>query len=243
MKQMRIYIGLLCVCMATTLYANTDRQLWFGYVHQGRVTKHWGYWVDIHHRTKNNFLTNLHTELLRAGATYFINDQWRVTVGYAFVTQFPSVTNQSFVRLEHRPWQQVFHTFTKGRYRMVQYLRNEQRLIQKTTGETVVGGYVFRNRIRYSIMGLLLFNKTKAFKQGSLGLVLADEVFVNAYSSDKVHWYDQNRATAGLFYNITDALQLQLGYLNVFSKTPKGNEMVHGVRLFAFHTIDWRKKK
>jgi len=239
----RIIILFAIVLTATAGYCNTDKQLWFGFVHQARLHNHWGYWLDIHHRTKNDFANNLHVELFRAGGTYFINDQWRVTVGYAFIPQFPSLTNQSFVRLEHRPWQQVFHTFTKNRFRLTQYLRNEQRLLQKTSGEKIVDGYVFRERLRYSLMLHFLFNKSKAFKQNSVGAVIANEVFVNAYSSDKVNWYDQNRASGGLFYQLTNALQLQLGYMNVFARTPKGDDVIHAVRLFAFYTLDLRKKK
>jgi hypothetical protein len=233
----------LWVVSFSTAYSNTDKQLWFGFVHQARLTKHWGYWIDIHHRTKNDFLKNLHVELFRAGGTYFINDQWRISLGYAFISQFPSLTNQSFVRLEHRPWQQVFHAVTIKQFRITQYLRNEQRLLQKTSGEKIVDGYVFRDRLRYSIMLHFLFNKSKSFKQNSIGAVVVNEVFVNAYSSDKVSIYDQNRAFGGLFYNLTDALQLHAGYMNVFSKTPKGNEVIHAVRLFAFYTVDLRKKK
>lgn len=223
-------------------YSNTDRQLWFGFLHQARLHNHWGYWLEFHHRTKSDFSNNLHVELIRAGGTYYINDRWRITVGYAFIPQFPSLTNQNFVRLEHRPWQQVFHTVTKKSFRLTQYLRNEQRLLQKTSGEKIVDGYVFRERLRYSLMLQLLFNPGKAYKQNSVGAVISNETFVNLYSSDKANWYDQNRATAGMFYCITNALQLQLGYLNIFAKTPKGNEVTHAVRLTAFYTADFRKK-
>jgi hypothetical protein len=40
-------------------FAGTDKQLWFGFNHQGRLAKHWGYWIDIQHRTRNNFAENL----------------------------------------------------------------------------------------------------------------------------------------------------------------------------------------
>ncbi|MBP6732770.1 MAG: DUF2490 domain-containing protein [Chitinophagales bacterium] len=226
------------VCMA-----NTDQQLWFALVQQGRITKHWGYFLDIQHRTKNQFLNNLHTELFRVGATYYVNNDLRVTAGYAFVLGFPSLNNQSFFRPEHRPWQQVFHVYTNHakNLRLINYLRTEQRLLRKTAGETLAEGHIFRLRFRYSIMMVALFNK-KEFKQGSVGLVLNDEVFVTAYSADKVKAFDQNRAFAGLAYNITDALQLHAGYLNIFAFTPKGNEIVHGIRVTAFHNISWAKK-
>lgn len=233
---------LLCFCVISG-FSNTDEQLWFGYMHQGRVAKRWGYWVDIHHRLKNDFAKNLHMEIIRLGGTWFAKDNLRLTLGYAYVPQFPSVTNMEFVRQEQRPWQQVQYIYgSSKRFRAVHQLRSEQRFLPKINGESIVPGYHFRQRFRYNYMVVFLFNK-KEFKQGSFGLVLNDEVFVNAYSSDKVKAFDQNRGFAGLCYQLTDALQLQLGYLNVFSFTPKGNEVVHGIRLFAFHTIDWRKKK
>ncbi|MES2620629.1 MAG: DUF2490 domain-containing protein [Bacteroidota bacterium] len=240
---MRKGIVLLLLCLyGTSGFSNTDKQLWFGYMHQGRVARHWGYWVDIHHRLKNDFAKNLHTDIVRVGATWFAKDNLRVTVGYAYAAHFPSLTNMSFVRSEQRPWQQVQYIHSSKHFRAAHQLRSEQRFLPKTSGENILAGHHFRQRFRYNYMVVFLFNH-KEFKQGSVGLVLNDEVFVNAYSSDKVKAFDQNRAFAGLCYQLTDALQLQLGYLNVFSFTPKGNEIAHGIRLFAFHTIDWRKKK
>lgn len=211
-------------------------------MHQGRVAKHWGYWIDLHHRTKNNFTSNLHAELVRFGGTYFINDNFRISVGYAFIAHFPSVTKQRFVRPEHRPWQQVFYTHTHKNFRTLHYIRSEQRFLHKTAGETLADGYHFRERLRFSSMVVFVLNK-KQFKQGSWGISLSNEVFINAYSTDKAKTFDQNRAVAAITYNITDQLQLQLGYMNIFAITPKGNEITHAIRLFAFHTIDWRKKK
>ncbi|MCW5907853.1 MAG: DUF2490 domain-containing protein [Chitinophagales bacterium] len=227
--------------VSATLFANTDKQLWFGFIQQARVTKHWGYWLDIHHRTKNDFTNNLHVELVRAGGTYFINDHFRVTVGYAYAAQFPSLTNQSFVRQEHRPWQQFAYTQTFKKIRVVSRLRSEQRLIEKTNGERIAEGYHFRQRFRVNAMVVFALCKNE-FKKGGWGLVLHNEFFVNAYSTDKVNAYDQNRAFAGISYNITNQLQLHFGYMNLFAKTPKGDEVIHAIRLFAFHAIDFRKK-
>lgn len=233
---------LLMLPLATSLFANTDKQLWFGYAHQGRISNHWGYWVDIHHRTKNNFAGNLHTEIFRLGGTYFLNSDWRFTLGYAGVLHFPSLTNQNFVRPEHRPWQQVFYTHTWKNIRTANYLRSEQRLLRKTSGEELTEGFLFRQRFRASVM-LIFCIDNKEFKEGSWGIVLNNEIFVNAFSSDKAKAFDQNRAFAGLTYNINTAVQLQLGYLNVFSLSGTKREIAHGIRLSAFHNVDFRKKK
>ncbi len=237
-----IVTALFMVTFYPALFANTDEQLWFGYIHQGRISNHWGYWVDIHHRTKNNFAGNLHTEIFRLGGTYFLNNDWRFTVGYAGVLHFPSLNSQSFVRPEHRPWQQVFYTHTWKNFRTANYLRSEQRLVRKATGEELAEGFNFRQRFRASLMFIYCINK-KEFREGSWGIVLNNEVFVNAYSTDKAKAFDQNRAFAGLTYNINPAVQLQLGYLNVFSVIGTKGEMVHGIRLSAFHNIDLRRKQ
>jgi hypothetical protein len=239
-KRMLLLLFVISGCLQ--LRANVDKQLWIGYIHQGRISNKWGYWLDVHHRTKNNFLQNLHTDIVRVGGTYFINDHLRVTLGYAFIIQFPSLTNQGFVRPEHRPWQQIFYTINHKRIRFIQYVRSEQRFINKTEGETLVDGFHFRQRFRYNAMLITVLTKN-GFKQGAVGLVLNDEVMVNAYSTDKVKAYDQNRAFAGLSFNITDALQLHAGYMNIYAFTPKGPEIVHAIRLFLMHSHDFRKKK
>lgn len=237
-----IITALFVINFYPVLFANTDKQLWFGYIHQGRISNQWGYWIDIHHRTKSNFAGNLHTEIFRLGGTYFLNNDWRFTLGYAGVLHFPSLNNQSFVRPEHRPWQQVFYTHTWKNVRTANYVRSEQRFLNKTNGESLSEGFIFRQRFRVSTMFIFCLDK-REFKQGSWGFVLNNEIFFNAYSADKVKVYDQNRAFAGFSYNIHPGVQLHLGYLNIFSLTPKGEEMVHGVRLSAFHNVDWRKKK
>ena len=242
---MKKYVLLLLLLPAYfTSLAITDEQLWFAYIHLGRVHKHWGYWVDIQHRTKNQFANSFHQDLFRVGATWYATNDVRITIGHAEILTFPSLTNQAFIRPEHRPWQQVFYTYTDKtkRARFSTYLRAEQRFMRKVSGEKLIEGYNFRQRFRYNAMLVVGLNN-KEFKQGSWGIVLNDEVFINAYSQDKVKAFDQNRAFVGFSYNITTPLQLHLGYLNVYSLTPKGHDVVHAIRLAAFHTIDWRKSK
>jgi hypothetical protein len=236
------------VCLACMFFflqqafAGTDKQLWFGYNHFGRVANHWGYWVDIQHRTRNNFAENLNIDIFRFGGSYFIKDNLRITVGYAYAAQFPSPTNQSFVRPEHRPWQQFAYNYIGKNFRATHGLRTEQRFFRKTKGENLISGYDLRLRLRYSYTLSYVFNK-KEYKQGSFGGLLNDEVMINAYRTDKSKLFDQNRAYAAFLYHITDALQLQLGYLFIYSFTPQGKEIVHAIRLNAVHNIDWRKKR
>jgi hypothetical protein len=232
--------GLLLASSGNVL-CNTDRQLWFSFSHQGRVSKDWGYWFTLQHRTKNNFASNLYVDLTGLGATYFATDNLRVSAGYAFGLLFPSVTNQSFFRDEHRSWQMVSYSYVSHRLRLTQMARSEQRFIKSATGEYLKRGYSLRQRFGYSVTLCIMVNN-KQYRQGSYGGVLNEEILANAYAADHANRFDQNRAFAGMFYQLTNGLQLQLGYLNVVAATPKGYDVVHAIRMAVFQTIDCRKK-
>jgi hypothetical protein len=235
---------LLCTVMHQAIAGDRviDKQLWFGYFQQGRLHKNWGYWLDLQHRLKNDFATNFHQELVRVGATWYAKDNLRLTVGHVYSCFFPSLTNPKFVRSEHRPWQHLQYVYSSKNFRATHALRSEQRFLQKVNGETIADGYVFRLRLRYSYSLAWSLGK-KQFRQGSWGIVLTDEVMINAYSNDKSKLFDQNRASAAIAYHITDEIQVHLGYMNLFALTSKGSEMDHCIRVLAYHTIDWRKKK
>lgn len=231
-----------CVTLSTKTFAATDYQLWQAFFQQGRISKHAGYWIDIHHRNKNGFVQNLNTELFRFGGTYFVNNQNRLTAGYAYILHFPSLENQKFVRQEHRPWQ-MYQYVHKGKKLSLQgALRAEQRFLQKTRGETIVPGYDFRLRFRLAVIFSYKLNKTK-LPCGDILLVLNNEAMVNGYSSDKFKVFDQNRAFAGIGFQITETFQVQAGYMHFYFATAKGYDHAHVPRIFFIHTPDFRKNK
>ena len=99
------------------LYAQTlktteqVRQLWFGYLNQTRFSNKWGMWADFHLRTKDDFTNSFSQSIIRLGATYYINDNTKFTLGYANVHIYPGDNHRQLTRLEHRPWQQIqWHT-------------------------------------------------------------------------------------------------------------------------------------
>ena len=65
-------------------------QLWFGYFNQTRISNRFGLWVDIHYRQTDNFVERPFQFLFRPAVTYFIKDNLRFNVGYAFVNHFPA---------------------------------------------------------------------------------------------------------------------------------------------------------
>ena len=56
-------------------------------------------------------LTGLSQGMIRAGLTYYVNDDVKLTAGYAFINHFPADNHKNISQPEHRPWQQIqWHT-------------------------------------------------------------------------------------------------------------------------------------
>ncbi len=227
----------------TRLYAETDHQLWLAYLNQGRITDKAGYWVDVNFRTHNQFANNFSTVLFRIGGSYFIKDNLRFSAGYVYAMGFPSLSNQSFFKQEHRPWQHIQYGYViSPKVRLNTGFRAEERFIQKSKGEKIVPGYEFRNRLRLSAGLSVQINRQK-LAIGNIFLLISNEVMVNAYSTDKAKLLDQNRAFIGLGFQVAEPFQIQMGYMHWYLATTKGYDHIHTLRLNLVHTPDFRKKK
>src|SRR5436190_5814857 len=71
-----------------TKQTETVQQAWFGYFNQTRFSDKWGLWTDIHLRTKKDFVSDLSQSILRFGLIYYINDDTKLAVGYAYVSHY-----------------------------------------------------------------------------------------------------------------------------------------------------------
>src|SRR5882757_67700 len=80
------------------------QQLWFAYFNQTRFNDKWGMWLDLHLRTKEDFVNNLSQSIVRLGLTYYVSDATKLTVGYAYVNNFPGDNHKKISQTEHRLW-------------------------------------------------------------------------------------------------------------------------------------------
>ncbi len=222
-----------------------EQQTWLGYFNQTRLSKNWGTWTDIHLRTKEDFFTQYSQALFRLGLTYYLNNDAKLTAGYAYVHHFPGDNHRNVSQPEHRPWQQLqWHTrFSK--LRLMQWFRLEERFRRKILNdEELADGYLFNFRARYNILGQFALGR-EPFRPGSLSLVLSNEVFVNFGKEIVYNSFDQNRAFAGFALHLNSHDNLQFGYMNVFQQQAAGNRYRsnHVARVFYFHNLDLRKTK
>lgn len=220
-------------------------QAWFGYFNQSRFSNRWGAWFDGHLRTKEDFLSGLSTAIARVGLTYYLNDNTKLTAGYAYVNHFPAENHEDVSQPEHRPWQQIQWHTKYSKLRMMQWVRLEERYRRKIANEAELAeGYNFNWRVRYNFFIAAPLSK-KAFAPGTFSFVFNDELHINAGKQIVYNYFDQNRLFVGFSFHTNAHDNLQFGYMNQFQQLAAGNKYksVHVARISYFQNFDFRSKK
>lgn len=217
-------------------------QLWLGYFNQTRFTNKFGIWADVHYRRTEDFTGRPFQFLFRPAVTYFIKDNLRVNIGYAFVSHFPG-KGLNTTRYEHRPWQQIWWNQKYVGLTTLQWLRLEQRFNEKVVSDVKQEGYNYNFRVRYN-MSFFIPLKGKEMAAKTPFAAVMNELFLNFGDRIVYNTFDQNRFFAGFGYQFTSHLNAQLGYMNVYQQEASGSNYfsTHTIRLFVFHTLDARAK-
>jgi len=240
----------VCALLCFTSDAQTPKnvshinQVWFGYFNQTRLSKRWGVWADLQLRTKENYFDNFSQSIIRPGITYYLSDQTKLTVGYAYISHYPADNHANITQPEHRIWQQIQWHNRYPKLRLMQWFRLEERYRHNILNNNeLASGYTFNWRIRYNFF-LNFPLSPKAFAPGTFSMVLNDEVHVNFGKNIVYNYFDQNRFFLGASYHVNAHDNIQFGYMNVFQQLASGNayKNINGVRLFYFHNLDLRKK-
>lgn len=244
----RIFIGFFVLVQVTGFAQKqtTDvEQVWLGYFNQTRFSNKFGLWADFHIRTKEDFFTNFSTGIARLGLTYYLNDNTKLTAGYAFVNHFPSDNHKNVSQPEHRPWQQIQWHTRYDKVRLAQFIRLEERFRRKIKNDDELDdGHNFNWRVRYNFLASFALSK-KPFSPKSWSLVLNDEIHINAGEEIVYNYFDQNRFFIGFSYHLNAHDNIQFGYMNLFQQQAVGNRYrsIHVPRIFFMHNIDLRRKK
>lgn len=220
-------------------------QVWTGYFNQTRLSQRWGLWGDFQLRTKENFFDNLSQSLNRVGVTYYLTDNTKLTLGYAFINHFPGDNHANISQPEHRIWQQVQWHNKYPRLRLMQWLRLEEKFRHKVLdNDNLAPGYDYSWKLRYNFFLNAPLGKN-AFAPGTFSFVANDELHINFGKNVVYNYFDQNRFFIGLSYHTSVADNIQFGYTNIFQQLSSGNSYkdIHGARVFYFHNLDLRKKK
>ena len=241
------------LCLSTWFYTTAGAQvkqtenviqIWLGYLNQTRFSSKWGMWADVHLRTKENFVNNFSTGIIRAGITYYINDVTKFTLGYAYVNHFPAAAHKKISQPEHRPWQQLQWHTKYGKKRMMQWFRLEERYRRKILNDsTLAGGSSFNWKLRYNFWYEIPLSQ-KGIVPKAWSFIVNDELHINFGKQIVNNYFDQNRFFIGTKYQLSEKNNIQFGYSNIFIQTAAGNKYrnINAARIFFFQNIDATKK-
>ncbi|MES2776712.1 MAG: DUF2490 domain-containing protein [Bacteroidota bacterium] len=230
--------------LAQTKQTEHVEQVWLGYFNQTRFSNKWGGWLDIQLRTKDDFVKDLSVSLNRIGLTYYLNDNAKITAGYAFVNFFPGDNHKDISQPEHRPWQQIQWHTKYPKIRLMQWFRLDERFRRKIANDsTLASGYSFNWKLRYNFFMGIPLSKTP-FAPKTFSAVINNEVHVNFGKQIVYNYFDQNRFFLGFAYHTNAHDNIQLGFMNVFQQLAAGNKYrsTNTIRLFYLHNLDLRKK-
>ncbi len=246
LKKAVLLVGFaLCISegSAQSKEVTQSEQIWTGYFNQSRFSKRWGTWVDLQLRTKDDFVQDLSQGLARAGLTYYISNDVKATVGYAFINHFPAEGHQDVSQPEHRPWQQLQWHNKYPKTRTMQYIRLEERFRRNILNDSTLGkGNAFNFRVRYNLFFQVPLT-TKPVLDKAFSFIANDEVHINLGKKILYNYFDQNRFFVGLAYHLNPHDNIQFGYSNVFQQLASGNKFrsLHIARIFFSHNLNFQK--
>ena len=248
-KGINTYLLMLALLVCNAAYTQKQtthhEQVWLGYFNQTRLSEKWGVWAEGQLRTKENLFTNFSQSIARIGLTYYVNNDTKLTGGYAYVNHFPADSHSEISMPEHRIWQQLqWHTRYKT-IRLMQWFRLEERYRRKVKdSDELADGYNFNWRARYNFFLSKALSRN-AFAPKTFSFIVNDELHVNFGKEIVNNYFDQNRFFLGFAYHLNAHDNFQFGYMNVFQQLSAGNRYreIHTVRLFYFQNLDLRKKQ
>ncbi len=206
-------------------------QYWLQYFDFWQFAPSYSLWNDWRLISASSFIS-------RHGLSYHINEQTKITGGYALALQtVPGSGSESLNRIEHRPWAQLaLELLLKRGFSVSNRLRYEAQFRQAIRDGQPQAAYVFNHRLRF-LLGLRWPIAFLRISDETPNLVLGEEIFLNYGPSIVLNVLDQTRTTMALAYR-SGKLALQLGYMYIFAVTggPAAYEHSHTAVLTITHS-------
>jgi hypothetical protein len=221
---------------------NSSSHTWLAYNNQTRLGNKWGFWLDAHLYSLDRMVSWSSQLELRPGLTYYVNDDTRLTAGYAFINNYPVAGGNRIAQPEHRGWQQVQWFTRTRRLRAMQWLRLEERFVRKVaTPDSLSEDYNYTWRGRYHAQ-LSFPLSLRPGLLSRLSLVVSDELLINFGKNVSYNYFDQNRFFVGGSFQINKQNSIQAGYMNLFQQLAAGNtyRRMDVLRVFYFQNLDFR---
>lgn len=226
---------------------------WFTYTGDHQVTTRWAVHTEAQLR---RVALGAHPQqyLLRLGGVYALPHAVKLGGGY---TYFKTYTYGAHPNAdpgptpEHRTYEDLTLGADYGRLHLSHRVRLEQRWLGQLepARPSTVASWQYQNRARYQLSGQLPLQGPR-LDDHEWYVNFFDELFIGFGPNVDQNIFNQNRISAGLGYQFTDAFQLELNYLNQW--TLQGDldaatsrqvfENNNGFRLNVVYNLDFTKK-
>lgn len=225
-----------------------NNNVWFHYVGKNKITKKTSFTLEATMRYTDGF-NEKQQWFIRPSIDYQFTKKWLGSVGYTHYNtysygDFP--INKTDIPEDHI-WIQGTYVHTKGNFKFIHRLRDENRFVgiaikNQSTNEYEIDRYDYRNRFRY--MFLLNYTVTKENDLTKFFGIIGDEAFINIGANAGKTLFNQNRIIGGLGYNLNANNQLQLSYIhqNIWNFGNTIQESNPTIRLTYATILDFTKK-
>lgn len=182
---------------------------WMMYFGNKKFNSKWNFHHEVQYRNYNT-IGDLEQLLLRAGLGYNLTENTNILMGYGYILSenYIGDTDEKFQVNEHRIYQQLITKQKFDNISIQHRYRFEERFVEDD----------FRLRFRYFLNVNVPLSKNETNKWY---LSAYNEIFLNTESSI----FDRNRLYGGLGYKISDAVRMELGYMNQFFETSSRDQL------------------
>ncbi len=205
-------LSLLFCLPITSLAQQSSLGNWLIYIGSKKLDSKWNIHNEIQYRSYDAF-GDTEQLLLRTGLGYNLtenNNNLLLGYGYILSKNYFDVTFDKTTVNEHRIFQQFTTNQDLGTLSLSHRYRFEQRFIEDD----------FKMRFRY-FLSLKIPLQNKEDQKNPLYLSMYNELFLNTTSSV----FDRNRVYGGLGYTFSEALRMELGYMNQFFETSSRDQI------------------
>lgn len=250
MNRITIIIACIFFVIAKPVHAQKNivhqNMVWFNYVNSLKLNDKSSIVTDIQERvfTKPEFAQ--HQFLFRPTFYRSLGNNWDAGVGLSLFLHDPQIFPVA-LRLtvpELRPnIDFIYRQKTSGGLSLSHRYRFEARFFHNVKNGELDGGFSFTNfRFRYQLTAEYPIVKNKENKP-VLKAKMFDEIHFNFGKKIMSNSFDQNRLYAGLVWEVSAPVSLELGYLHFFQELPTGKDYFSRniIRFAVNHRIDISK--
>ena len=222
MKERISMVALIVILVLPNFLNAQESELgnWLIYIGNKKLNSKWNIHNEVQYRNYNA-VGDLEQLLLRTGIGYNLSENNNnILLGYGYILSenYISETEDKLSVNEHRIFQQFTTKQNVGKVALSHRYRFEQRFVEDD----------FKMRFRY-FLGIKIPLQYKVEGKNPIYLSLYNEIFLNTKSSV----FDRNRVFGGLGYKFSNALRLELGYMNQFFET-SGRDQINIIAFVNF---------